>query len=136
MEQSMYDHYQFGNGETGSSDVVGRVTARGGPDLRSRRRSRELLNYVKKEFNLNAARQRITQIEAIIADASRMARSLDTEIEAEQARTGIRDPSHFAYSTSAKAMLLRRDNLKRTLLALEQQLATAKLFLVEPNEAA
>ena len=103
----MSDDYQFGNGETGSSDVAGHVTARGGPDLRSRRRSRELLNYVKKEFNLNAARQRITQIEAIIGDASRMARSLDTEIEAEQARTGIRDPAHFAYSTSAKAMLLR-----------------------------
>jgi flagellar FliJ protein len=43
----------------------------------------------------------VAQIEATIADFKRMANALEGDIQAEQDRTGIHDPAHFAYSTSS-----------------------------------
>src|SRR3984893_8717672 len=40
--------------------------------------------------------------------------TLDNEFEAELNRTGIRDLAHVAYSILAKATIVRRDNLRRT----------------------
>jgi flagellar protein FliJ len=73
----------------------------------------------KKRFvnrlKLGNNRQRIAQIEAIIADFDKTANELDARIQAEQDRTRIHDPAHFAYSTSATAMIQRRDKLKRSI---------------------
>ena len=54
---------------------------------------------------------------------------LENEVEAEENRTGIRDPAHFAYSILAKATIARRDNLKRTITDLKDQLALATVKL-------
>lgn len=84
-----------------------------------------------KRYQLAEKRRRVAQIEAMIADFERMAADLDREIVAEQARTGIHDPAHFAYPTYAKAAIVRRDNLKRSASELIAQLRDAKAELQE-----
>ena len=71
-------------------------------------------------------RRRVAQIESMIADFSRMAADLDREIATEEQRSGITDPTHFAYPTYARAAVVRRDNLKRSADELKGQLAEAR----------
>jgi flagellar FliJ protein len=85
----------------------------------------------RKQFQIDTARRRVDQIEAMIADLDRMARSLETEIRAEEDRTGIRDSAHFAYSTCATAATERRDNLNRSADGLKDVLNGAKTALAE-----
>ena len=65
-------------------------------------KSRETLIRLKK-FQVDEKRRRVTQIEGMIADFQRMSVDLEREIQTEQERAGINDPSHFAYPTYAKA---------------------------------
>jgi flagellar protein FliJ len=67
----------------------------------------------------------------MIADLNRMASALDREIFAEESRTGIRNPAHFAYSTYARAAIARRDNLKRSADKLRDELNDAKAAFAE-----
>ena len=53
---------------------------------------------------------------------------------AEEERSGIRDPSHFAYPTYAKAAMNRRDNLRRSAQELRIQLEDAKAAFGEALE--
>jgi len=66
------------------------------------------------------------QIEGMIGEFERIAGDLDREIRTEQERSGIHDPSHFAYPTYAKAAMQRRENLKRSADDLKTQLDEAK----------
>jgi hypothetical protein len=84
-----------------------------------------------KQFQIDTARRRVDQIEAMIADLDRMARSLESEVRAEEDQTGIRDPAHFAYSTYARAATERRDNLNRSADGLKGLLNGAKAALAE-----
>jgi flagellar export protein FliJ len=70
----------------------------------------------------------------MVADFDRMATDLDREIETEQTRAGIHDPTHFAYPTYAKAAIGRRDNLKRSADELKGQLEDARMALAEAFE--
>ena len=63
-----------------------------------------------------------------------MAGDLDREIAAEQERSGIHDPAHFAYPTYAKAALTRRNNLRRSAQELKAQLDDVKAALGEAFE--
>jgi hypothetical protein len=85
----------------------------------------------RKQFQIDTARRRVDQVEAMITDLDRMARSLETEIRAEEERTGVRDPAHFAYSTCARAATERRDNLNRSADGLKDLLNGAKATLAE-----
>lgn len=78
-----------------------------------------------KRFQVREKRRQVGQIEAMIAEFERMARDLDDQIVAEQERSGIRDVSHFAYPTFAKAAMQRRDNLAASVDELKGQLAAA-----------
>jgi hypothetical protein len=69
-------------------------------------KSRETLIRLKK-FQVDEKRRRVTQIEGMIADFQRMSVDLEREIQTEQERAGINDPSHFAYPTYAKAAIQR-----------------------------
>jgi flagellar export protein FliJ len=60
-----------------------------------------------------------------------MMSELDREIQTEQDRAGINDPSHFAYPTYAKAAIQRRENLHRSAEELRVQLEDAKGALGE-----
>jgi flagellar export protein FliJ len=96
-------------------------------------KSRETLIRLKK-FQLDERRRRVAQIEAMIGDFERIAGDLDREIKAEQDRSGIHDPNHFAYPTYAKAAIARRDNLKRSAEELRGQLEDAKAALAEASD--
>ena len=96
-------------------------------------KSRDTLVRLKR-FQAEEKRRRVTQIEAMIAEFSRMATDLDREIVTEEQRTGVSDTSHFAYSTYARAARVRRDNLKQSTDDLRPQLADARTMMTEALE--
>lgn len=96
-------------------------------------KSRETLIRLKK-FQVDEKRRRVAQIEGMIADFQRMSTDLDREIQTEQDRAGIQDPSHFAYPTYAKAAIQRRENLVRSADELKGQLDDAKAALGDAFE--
>jgi flagellar export protein FliJ len=88
-------------------------------------KSRDTLIRLKR-FQAEEKRRRVAQIEAMIAEFTRMASDLDREIALEEQRSGITDMSHFAYSTYARAARVRRDNLHQSTDDLRPQLVEAK----------
>lgn len=88
-------------------------------------KSRDTLVRLKR-FQAEEKRRRVAQIETMIAEFSRMASDLDREISTEEQRTGVGDPTHFAYSTYARAARARRDNLHNSVEELRGQLEEAK----------
>jgi hypothetical protein len=76
-------------------------------------------------FRSDSACRMTSQIERAIADFNCAINDLIRAIETEQIRTRIDDPNHFAYSTSAQAMIRRRSNLVRSIDRLKRQLADA-----------
>ena len=87
-----------------------------------------------KRFQVDEKRRQVTQIETMIAEFERMAKDLDDQIHAEQERSGIRDVTHFAYPTFAKAAMQRRDNLLASAKELRDQLAGAQAECTEAVE--
>lgn len=96
-------------------------------------KSRESIIRLKK-FQVDEKQRKVAQIEAMIAEFDRIATELDREIQAEQERTGIHDPAHFAYSTYARAAIGRSENLKRSAEELVGQLDRARTALQESFE--
>jgi flagellar export protein FliJ len=96
-------------------------------------KSRETLIRLKK-FQVDEKRRRVAQIEGMIAEFQRMSVELEREIQTEQERAGINDPTHFAYPTYAKAAIQRRENLKHSADELKAQLNDAKEALAEAFE--
>jgi flagellar export protein FliJ len=88
-------------------------------------KSRDTVIRLKK-FQAEEKRRRVMQIEGMIAEFERIAGDLDREIRTEQERSGIHDPTHFAYPTYAKAAMQRRENLKRSADELKAQLDEAR----------
>ena len=93
-------------------------------------KSRDTLARLRR-FQVDETRRRVTQIETMIAEFSKMARDLDREIALEEQRSGISDISHFAYPTYARAARTRRDNLQRSAGELTVPLEEARQFLQE-----
>ena len=115
-------------------DVRGRPAAKADA-LDASTRSRA--TFVRRsEFQADDRRQRVILMERMVADFDRVAADLDREILIEQDRTRNHDPAHFAYSTYAKASILRRDNLRRSADELRAQLAKAKEVLLGVHMAA
>jgi flagellar export protein FliJ len=96
-------------------------------------KSRETLIRLKK-FQVDEKRRRVAQIEAMIAEFQRMSTDLEREIQTEQERAGINDPTHFAYPTYAKAAIQRRENLNRSTDELRGQLEEARGHLADAFE--
>jgi flagellar FliJ protein len=88
-------------------------------------KSRDSLMRLKR-FHVDDKRRRVAQIEAMIAEFTRMAGDLDREIAAEEQKAGITDMAHFAYPTYARAARTRRENLTRSCDELKDQLGEAK----------
>ncbi len=84
-----------------------------------------------KRFHVDERRRRVSQIEMMIAEFTRMAGDLDREIAAEEHRAGITDTAHFAYPTYARAARTRRENLARSTDELKDQVGEAKSRLNE-----
>lgn len=93
-------------------------------------KSREPLIRAKK-FQIDDMRRRVAQIDGMIADFERMAVDLDRDIAVEEDRSGVADPTHFAYSPLALASRGRRDNLRRSVEDLIAQRDAAAKALAE-----
>ena len=82
-------------------------------------------------FKHEERRRQVTEIELMITEFLRKQDELDAHIRMEESRNGVSDPSHYNYSTAAKASRARRDNLLRSIGELRDQLEAAKAALVE-----
>ena len=87
-----------------------------------------------REFELVEQRRKLQDMQLMINDFMRMAADLDQQIESEHIRSGVRDPSHFAYSPFAKAAALRRDNLITSVDDLKAKLDDARRNLETAEE--
>ena len=63
-------------------------------------------------FEADEKARKVADLEHMIREFDNMLVALDRQISAEEDRTGIKDPTHFAYSTFAKSASLRRDNVR------------------------
>ena len=79
-----------------------------------------------KRFEVSEKARTVVSMESMIGDFERMAHDLARQIAAEEERTGVKDTSHFAYSTFAKAASLRRMNLLNSVADLRAKLDAAK----------
>jgi hypothetical protein len=88
------------------------------------------------EIGNEAAVQQLAQISTMIADFDRTLQILDCEISTEEERAQVRDPTDIAYPILARAMRIRRDNLKVTIGLLEQRLDRTRVVLSETTATA
>ena len=79
-----------------------------------------------KRFEVSEKARKISSLETMIADFEHMALDLARQVAAEEERTGIKDPGHFAYSMFAKAAATRRTNLLTSVQDLRAKLETAR----------
>jgi flagellar protein FliJ len=79
-----------------------------------------------KRFEADEKARKVADLEPMIREFENMAADLDRQIRAEEDRTGIKDPAHFAYSTFAKSASLRRDNLRTSADGLKAKLEAAQ----------
>lgn len=87
-------------------------------------KSREISFRIKR-FAAEEKRRKVADIEHMIREFEHMAFELDRQVQSEEERTGIRDKSHFAYSTLAKSAAQRRDNLRASIADLQMRLEIA-----------
>ncbi len=78
-----------------------------------------------KQFEADEKARKVSDLEMMIRDFETMASDLDRQIRAEEDRTGVKDISHFAYSTFAKSAAARRDNLRASASELKAKLEAA-----------
>lgn len=96
-----------------------------------------------KRFAVDEKQRKVADLDMMIREFEQMASDLDRQITAEEERTGIKDRSHFAYSTFAKSASTRRDNLlasanelRAKLEAAEQERAAAEEQLMRADSDA
>lgn len=78
-----------------------------------------------KRFEASEKARKVADLEHMIREFEQMAIDLDRQISAEEDRTGVKDASHFNYSTFAKAAGQRRSNLKASIDGLVAKLDAA-----------
>ena len=88
-------------------------------------RSRDTLLRLAR-FKLQERQRQAMGLESMIAEFLRKQDDLDALINAEEARSGVTDPEHFNYPTTAKAARARRDNLLDSVADLNDQLAEVR----------
>ncbi len=93
-------------------------------------KSRDSLSRLK-EFQVNEKRRQLEQLQLMMAEFDRMAKELEYQIGLEEKKSGISDPTHFAYPTFAKAARQRADNLQVSIRELSVRQDAAELALEE-----
>lgn len=84
-----------------------------------------------KEFQVNEKRRQLNQLQQMMSEFERMAKELVHQIYLEESKSGITDPTHFAYPTFAKAARQRADNLQVSIRELKAQQEAAEASLEE-----
>ncbi len=87
-----------------------------------------------KRFEVAEKARKIEDLGAMLREFDGMVHDLDRQITAEEDRTGIKDRSHFAYSTFAKSAAQRRDNLVASIADLKAQMEAATRLHAEAVE--
>ena len=87
-----------------------------------------------KHFQVEDKTRQLAQIDMMIAEFQRMADDLESNIKFEEEKSGISDPSHFAYPTFAKAAVQRRDNLMVSIRDLNDKRGIAQEALDEADD--
>lgn len=93
-------------------------------------RSRETLIRLQ-QFKVEEKQRDVADIEVMIADFMQKETELQQQIQMDEERAGVSDPTHFNYPTTAKAIRDRRDNLLRSIDELKQKLGEAREALEE-----
>ena len=78
-----------------------------------------------KRFEADEKARKVAELEHMIREFEGMANDLDRQVKAEEERTGVKDPAHFAYSTFARSASQRRDNLRNSVAGLMVKLEAA-----------
>ena len=78
-----------------------------------------------KRFEAQEKARKVLGLEQMISDFEVMAVDLERQVQAEEDRTGVKDSTHFNYSTFAKAASQRRDKLRASIEDLKIQLEAA-----------
>ena len=78
-----------------------------------------------KRFEVAEKARKADDLLSMIRDFEIMAADLERQIMGEEERTGVKDATHFSYSTFAKAATLRRDKLLVSVADLKSQLEVA-----------
>lgn len=87
-----------------------------------------------KRFEVDEKARKAADLEHMIREFESMAADLDRQVHAEEDRTGVKDPAHFAYSTFAKSASQRRDNLLASAAELRQKFEAALKERIEAEE--
>lgn len=87
-----------------------------------------------QRFRYEERRRQVAEIESMIAEFQRKQDDLDKQVQIEEGRTGVCDPSHFNYSLTAKSIRNRRDNLSKSIVDLQQQRQEAIQRLEESTD--
>ena len=93
-------------------------------------RAREAAQRLKR-FEADEKSRKVQGLEQMIMEFEQMARDLERQITTEEERTGIKDPSHFNYSTFAKSATVRRENLEASITELRAKLEDSQKELDE-----
>ena len=84
---------------------------------------RDALEERKRLATIDALQRLRQRTEAVLADLKNAATMLDYSIETELQSSPTRDPHHFAFPMTARALITRRDNLRATIAAISEELA-------------
>lgn len=76
-------------------------------------------------FEADEKTRKVSDLEQMIREFELVATDLERQIQAEEERTGVRDASHFAYSTFARSASQRRQNLLASAAGLKARLDQA-----------
>jgi hypothetical protein len=76
--------------------------------------------------------KQVAQLSALVSNLDRVVRVLESDIAAEEERSGVSDPQNAAYPSLARMMTARRNNLKETIGVLERRLPSKQSKLIEP----
>lgn len=79
-----------------------------------------------KRFEANNKAQIAAELEHTIRAFESLAYDLDRQVKAEEERTGVKDPTHFGYSTFARSASQRRGNLRASVARLRAKLGVAQ----------
>ncbi|MEO0369616.1 MAG: flagellar export protein FliJ, partial [Pseudomonadota bacterium] len=87
-----------------------------------------------KHFQVEDKTRQLTQIDMMIAEFEKMFGDLSAQVQIEEEKAGITDPTHFAYPTFAKAARQRQENLDGSIRDLKDKRVNAEAALAEADE--
>jgi hypothetical protein len=84
---------------------------------------RSAIEERKRQALIDALQRWRQRTEAVLMGLKNAATLLDYSVETELQNSPTRDPRHAAFPMTARALIARRDNLRKTIAALSEELA-------------